>query len=255
MFRALHMMLVGNPITRRYQRRLTRCLKALLGCPDAYADLYEIIRRVRPAAVLDIGSYVGDTLVRFLDETDALLCGFEPTPDSFRTLTARFAGTPRVRLYPVALADRKGKQALFCNRNPQTNSLLDNDSGNRLSFAELTAHVEQVEIEVTTLDRWAAQHLPDGPLVVKADVQGAEGLLLDGGLHTFRDRVMAFYAEAQIAPMYQHQVAFGDLHGRLAREFGFCLRNVYPCFHDGVGRAVQLDALWVKESLLPLPSP
>jgi hypothetical protein len=77
--------------------------------------------------------------------------------------------------------------------------------------------------------------------------------LLDGGRQAFRDRVVAFYSEAQIAPMYEHQIAFGELHARLASEFGFCLRNVYPCFHDEAGRATQVDALWVKESLLPLP--
>jgi hypothetical protein len=28
------------------------------------------------------------------------------------------------------------------------------------------------------------------------------------------------------------------------------LKNIYPCLHDKAGRAVQMDALWVKPELL-----
>jgi FkbM family methyltransferase len=253
MLRAAHDRLIGIPWWRRHQRRLSRWVKRAAGSPDAYGDMFAIARAIRPAAILDIGSYIGDTIERFLDELSIPIYGFEPTPDSFLKLERRFGGNPQVRVFNCALANREGEESLFCNENPQTNSLLDNDAGNVRSFFDETKHVGATRVKVRTLDAWASGNLPSGGLLVKADVQGAEGRLLDGGDATFRNRVMAFYAEAQLCPMYKCQTAFFELNERLTKDYGFCLHNVYPCLHDKYGRAVQIDALWIKESVLLQP--
>ncbi len=248
--RAIHNALISIPCLRRYQRRLSRLFKSAIGCPDAYGDLFSIARAISPAAILDIGSYTGDTIERFTDELKTPIYGFEPTPLSFLELKRRFDKKSQVRLFSCALSDRDGVETLFCNANPQTNSLLDNDSGNILSFQTHTEHVDTVQLDVLTLDTWSSRHLPEGDLIIKADIQGAEGKLLDGGKVTFGDRVTAFYSEAQLCPMYNGQTTFTQLDRRLTNEFGFCLCNVYPCLRDKYGKAVQLDALWVKEHKL-----
>lgn len=245
-FRAVHDRLIRIPCWRRHQHRLSRYIKRIAGSPDAYGDLFAIARTNLPAAILDIGSYTGDTIVRFLDELGIPIYGFEPTRVSFLELERRLGKNPQVRLFNCALSNRDGDETLFCNQNPQTNSLLDNDMGNTISFPEDTRCVDTIQVKVQTLDAWASRHLPNGSLLIKADVQGAEDRLLDGGKATFRDRVMAFYAEAQICPMYKGQITFFELHERLTKEYGFCLHNVYPCLHDKHGKAVQLDALWIK---------
>ena len=246
----LHSRLVHSPLTRRYQYRALRRLRRLARCPDAYSDLYELAQTTRPAAILDVGSFVGETIARFLDELRVPIYGFEPTPASFRKLQERYADRPLVRVFDVALCDREGTVDFFSNAGAQTNSLLDNDVGNERSWKEFAEHVGKLTVRATTLDAWAAEHLPAGRLIVKADVQGAEGLLLDGGRKTFAERVIAFYTEVQLDAMYTGQCGFGELHRRITDEFSFSLRNVYPCMHDGRGRAVQLDALWVNERLL-----
>jgi len=242
--------LIRIPWWCRYQRRLSRHIKHAVGGADAYGDLFALAGKNHAAAILDIGSYTGDTIVRFLDELSIPIYGFEPTLESFLELERRLGKNPQVRLFNCALSNRDGVETLFCNENPQTNSLLDNDTGNTLSFPAFTRHVETMQVKVHTLDTWVSRHLPNGRLLVKADVQGGEGRLLDGGKSTFRDRVLAFYAEAQICPMYKGQTTFFELHARLTNEYGFCLHNVYPCLHDKYGRAVQIDALWVKEEVL-----
>jgi len=249
-FRAVHDCLIRLPWWRRYQRRLSRRIKRAAGIPDAYGDLVSIAKKTSPAAILDIGSYTGETIVRFLDELKTPICGFEPTLGSFRELEKRFDGNPQVRLFNCALSNCTGEETLYCNENQQTNSLLDNDIGNISSFPNDTRHLHSLKVNVQTLDEWASAYLPSGDLIIKADVQGAEGRLLDGGGKTFRDRVTAFYAEAQICPMYKGQSTFHGLHERLAGEYGFCLHNIYPCLHDKYGKAVQVDALWIKESVL-----
>ncbi len=53
--------------------------------------------------------------------------------------------------------------------------------------------------------------------------------------------------------MYKGQSSFGEIRALLENECGLVLQNVFPCLHDKAGRAVQMDALWVKpEFLKPL---
>ena len=250
LLRAVHDSLIRIPGWRRYQRRISRRIKASIDVPDAYGDLFAIARATRAAAILDIGSYTGDTIERFVDELSTPVYGFEPTPESFQTLARRFEKTTQVHLNNVALSDHEGNETFFCNANPQTNSLLEGDTGNALSFPEETRPVETIQVDVQTLDAWASRHLPEGDLMIKADVQGAEGRLIDGGHTTFRSRVAAFYSEAQLCPMYRGQTSFSELNERLVKDYDFCLYNTYPCLRDERGRAVQLDALWIKEAAL-----
>lgn len=225
-------------------------MKAFLGYPDAYGDLLEWSRLSIPAAILDVGAHVGETVTRFLDESTIPIHAFEPTPESYQLLSQRFESNPQVSVHQVALAATRGEQVLFLNENPQTNSLLDNAKREDLPFAQHTRHVGQVRVATRTLDDWADEFLPVGELVVKADVQGSEGELIAGGRNVLRERVSAFYSEAQISRIYSGQLDFSAIHQVLTGELGFVLVNIYPCLLDELGRAVQTDALWVKEDRL-----
>ena len=85
MLKEMHKLLVGNSFSRKYQRRLTRWLKNSMGVPDAYGDLFNIIEKNKIEAVLDLGSFEGKTINRFLDEIDLDVYSFEPTPYMFVT--------------------------------------------------------------------------------------------------------------------------------------------------------------------------
>ena len=125
---------------------------------------------------------------------------------------------------------------------------MDNDVG-IASLGDVAKHVGIETIETICLDDWAEQHQPEGNLIIKSDVQGAEGLLLEGGRRMFRDRVLGFYSEAQIAPMYEGRADFFELQKTLT-DLGFFLHNIYPCYHDKHGRALQTDAFWINERVV-----
>lgn len=221
-----------------------------MSCPDAYGDIATLIQRTSPNAVLDIGSHVGLTIERILEDCQVSIHGFEPTPTTFAKLSARFEGNSLVTVHNIALSDKTGKTTFHCNTNEQTNSLLDNDEGNLKELSNQTRHVCLETIDTIRLDEWMAKFLPSQKVIIKSDVQGAEGLMLAGGMDTFRNQVIAFYSEAQISPMYMGQLDFCSMHEMLVNEFGFVLHNIYPCFHDRSGRALQTDALWIKEEHL-----
>lgn len=249
MLRALHRRLLSHPLTRRFHLRTARWIRRGLGIRDPYFDLLQIAAKQKPAAILDIGSFVGETIDLFLQGTDLPIHGFEPTPSTFAKLAARFGSHPQVKLHATALGREIGQVTFHGNQNPQTNSILDNDVGNLQSFPGHTKHLESLTVPITTLDAWISDWIPEGMVVIKADVQGAEGHLLDGGCETFSRRVLAFYTEVQLAPMYVGQADFFRLHERL-QAWGFALHNIYECHHDPMGRATQTDALWIKEDQL-----
>ena len=243
MLKRIHRALLRFPLTRRVQLRSARWIKWNLGVSDPYYDLLALAKRLQPVAILDIGSFVGDTIEFLVQGTRLPIHGFEPTPESFQRLASRYAGNSQVHLHPIALSDRSGEIEIFCNRNPQTNSILDNDVGNTSAFPDQTAHVTKRSVAVTTLDAWMSAHIPHGNILIKSDVQGAEGLLLDGGSMTFATRVLGFYSEAQLGTQYAGQTDLFHLHQRLC-GIGFVLHNLYACHQDKSGRATQTDALW-----------
>ncbi len=247
MLKLLHRILLSSPLTRSAHRAALVRIKQALGYSDPFDDIARVIAATGPACLLDIGSHVGKTIARLSEFSGALpIHGFEPTPGSFEILQRRFRNAPHVHLHPFALGDRTGKAIIHCNRNEQTNSLRNNDRGNRESLSEATETLGELEINLQTLDQWYAESGIEGGLVIKCDVQGAEGMVLDGGREAFRSKVYAFYSEAQIAPMYEGQIAFDELHRRLTTEFDFSLANIYPCFRDRFGKALQTDALWIR---------
>ena len=237
---------------RRWWRRAGRARNRLLGQPDAWADLLRVCRIQRPAAVLDIGAHVGRTVEQFADEiTDVPIHAFEPTPRTAAMLRARVAPLHNVAVHETAIAAYDGLLPFFVNRFDATNSLLDNARGPTSSQTELAEHIERIEVPATTLDAWCSAQLPKGDLVIKADVQGAEGQIVIGGARTFAEgRVIAMYCEVAFAPLYDGQTNFFELHEMLTTKYGMALWQIYPVCRDASGRAAWSDAMWLRADAL-----
>lgn len=223
-----------------------------MGRPDAWVDLLAVCRRIRPGAVLDVGAHVGRMVERFADElTEIPIHAFEPTPASAAALRRRVARFRNVTVHEVALSDQVGVLPFFLNRFDVTNSLLDNAKGPRSSQTPLAEHVDRIEVRATTLDDWCAAELPAGDLVIKADVQGAEGRVVAGGRRAFAEgRIVGMYSEVAFAPLYEGQTSFFELHETLTAKYGLALWQIYPLSRDPIGRAAWGDALWLREDAL-----
>lgn len=205
---------------------------------------------------MDIGCHHGETLLRFLESgVRCPVSAFDPFVSNIQKAREFLRDYPHVKFHEVALSDEDGKARFFMNRNDQTSSLLPNADGNRESFPNDTAQMGVTDVKTARLDTWARIHLPTGLSVVKCDTQGAEGKIISGGLTFIRNQVAAFYCEVMLGQMYEGQSSFDEIRHLLEHECGLVLKNVYPCFHDSCGRAVQMDALWVKPGLLSKYSP
>jgi FkbM family methyltransferase len=248
MIKDAYLYLLGFGPTRRALRRLRARVQSVAGYSDPFYDLARLAKTSGSRLFLDIGCHHGDTLLRFIESgINCPVAAFDPfgaNLDRARKLLRRF---PQITFHQLALSDRNGTATFYLNRNEQTSSLLPNDAGNQESFAVDTDPLGSCAVETKTLDAWATEHKAIGPCIIKCDTQGAEGLVIAGGKSFIRDHCMAFYGEVMLGDMYKGQSSFGEMRSLLEKECGLALKNIYPCLHDSVGRAVQMDALWVKD--------
>jgi FkbM family methyltransferase len=220
----------------------------LLGHRDPFFDLAAIANGTPSDLLLDIGCHEGQTILRVRDAgASCPIFGFDPVPINLDAAKHHLRNETEVTLVQTAMSDRNGSEIFFVNRDSQTSSLLDNDLGNFESLHDQTEHLEPIPVETVTLDTWLDRYAPTAArIIVKCDVQGAESRVIQGGARAFRDRVVAFYGEVMLAPMYRGQGTFSELRESLEGTFGMTLFNLYPCLRDGHGRVIQTDALWVR---------
>jgi FkbM family methyltransferase len=253
MLRLLHHILSRNRMTSRIQRHIVHRVKDLVNMPDGYYSMGQIYRKIKPAAILDIGAHHGYTVDKLLDYAPgAKIYAFEPTLDSAAVLRRRMSGRPNVHVHEIALGDTTGIVSFHLNVGEQTNSLLENLPPGQSPYDPVQKHLSQVQVQGMTLDDWAAKFEPNGMLLIKADVQGAERLVVAGGKKTFAQRVAAFYSEICILPQYENQTSLCELNQTMVEELGFALFEIYPCTKDELGRAAFTDVMWVKPTALPL---
>ncbi len=254
MIKSFYLRCLKLPMLRRPLRLARAKLQKIAGYSDPFFDLARVARESQAHLFIDIGCHHGDTLLRFIESGIACpVAAFEPFANNIVRAKTQLSQFPWITFHQIALSNTNGTATFYLNRNEQTSSLLPNDAGNEESFAVDTAPLGSCEVKTSTLDTWAMEHGAKGPCVIKCDTQGAEGLVIEGGKSFIRDHCAAFYGEVMLGDMYKGQSSFGEIRVLLEKDCGLVLQNVFPCLHDKAGRAVQMDALWVKpEFLKPL---
>jgi len=251
MIKKLYLQCLKFPALRKRLRLARAQLQGIAGYSDPFFDLAHIARTSNARLFLDIGCHRGDALLRFIESGVACpVAAFDPFSENIGRAKAQLDSYTQIKFHQIALSNTNGIATFYLNRNEQTSSLLPNDIGNQESFAADTTLLGSCEVNTMTLDTWAAENGISGPCVIKCDTQGAEGLVIQGGKSFIRDQCAAFYGEVMLGNMYQGQSSFEEIRRLLEKECGMVLKNIYPCLHDRVGRAVQMDALWLKREFL-----
>jgi FkbM family methyltransferase len=124
-------------------------------------------------AVWDVGANVGVYAAQFAERGAANVVCFEPAPAAVVALQERFPNTParqnRVRIVPIALADRRGT-AMFSADGTSPDNQIGASDGTRPT----------VEVQVRSADEALAEFALPTPNVVKIDVEGYELEVIQG---------------------------------------------------------------------------
>jgi FkbM family methyltransferase len=165
---------------------------------------FEIIRRVLApdANCVDVGCHEGLFLEEFLRcAPRGRHFAFEPIPMLADLLKTRF---PTVKIFPFALGNCMGETTFYVI--PEAPAL----SGlNRREFVDPAKRREGINVRMERLDNL----IPEGTKIdlLKIDVEGAEGLVIEGALETIRrDKPYIIFEHGRASSM-----AFGISSSRL----------------------------------------
>jgi len=174
-------------------------------------------------------------------------------------------GNARAINLPVLLGDREGEGVLRITRRPSMSSTLDPSSTFYAPFwrkSDDTVVTETIGARMDTLDAVMSRE-GLSPDVIKIDVQGGEGAVLDGAVETLRRSVMLAEIECSFAERYSGQRTFDQIISQM-RDSGFGLLDVRrikryryrnaagvddPSLGHGMraGRAAFCDAIFALE--------
>ena len=204
----------------------------------ALPDLSSLAARLeRPLVVVDVGCRWG-----FEEKWEALgsqvrLIGFDA--DAAECEALRRQAGDGVRYVAAALGAVPGPARLFLTREPACSSLYPPDPELIAERPELecTSLVGTAEVELTTLDAWAAGADVRSVDVLKLDTQGAELDILRGARRLLGS-VRALEVEVELNPLYRGQPLFGDVD-RFLREHDFVLWRLGHLVHYGLPGGVS----------------
>ncbi|PCI77283.1 methyltransferase FkbM [Candidatus Aerophobetes bacterium] len=203
----------------------------LLSSPLAViANSYELERDL---VVVDVGCRWGfaDKFIHNLNQFQ--LYGFDPDKEECDRLNQLY-NSDRIHIIPLGLADYEGSANLFITRGLGCSSMYEPNPAlveiNRAEF-DCMEEIDQVEMEVTTLDIWAKRSGIDHVDYIKLDTQGSELLILQGAQELL-DSVRIIKTEVEFNPLYLGQPLFADVDAFL-RSRGFVLWRFGDLVHYG----------------------
>lgn len=149
--------------------------------PQVVSVLLSILDPIRVA--YDIGAHVGFITLVLAERlsSDGKVFAFEPAPENIAVMQQLIIENSlqhKVSLIPFALADKNGKQNLI-NWKSSSMNLLETalDGQNACDCSSIT-------VTTCTLDSFVFEQSNPAPDLIKIDVEGAESLVIKGGMRT-----------------------------------------------------------------------
>jgi FkbM family methyltransferase len=181
---------------------------------DAYTQ--KILQRsLKPDSnCIDIGCHKGEILdLMIKGAPNGKKIGFEPIPELYQFLTAKYSEDPSIAIFPTALYDQTGTTTFQHVLNAPAYSGIK-----KRKYDGKHVDIDQITVETGLLDHF----IPDDLHIdlIKIDVEGAEFKVMKGGRATLRrcKPVIIFEFGLGAADFYNSKP--NELHTFLTKECG-----------------------------------
>jgi FkbM family methyltransferase len=143
---------------------------------------------------LDVGAHVGTWTLNIGKAFGRVIC-FEPDPRGCIALreNLRRANMHHVTVVQAAVGASDGEVQLSLYPNPCTNTTLPTETGRGVGAGDSAIAVETVR--QVSLDSYCRSHGIDDVDLVKVDTEGAECMVIQGGLEMWRKNRPDFFVE------------------------------------------------------------
>ena len=202
--------------------------------------------RVDPL-IIDGGAHRGGSVEAFSRYApQAQFHCFEPDPSLAQELTGLFSDKPHVRVIMAALGDVRGKATFNINVSRPTNSLLPPGEALQPDLQTLCQLVEQVEVEILTIDDYCAAQAVDRVDIIKLDLQGYDYKALLGA-KTALQGARVVLIEVLFVEIYQGCHLFPDVL-RLLGECGYTLYTLCGLHYGNHDELLWADAIFINSA-------
>jgi FkbM family methyltransferase len=246
----------------RSLRRISDAWHELIsGHRDAFNDQRNLLSEVEVTTILDLGANIGDTTLQYSNLfTKAKIYSFEPFPDLFQKLQARFQKNNLVKPIKAAVADTSSDRNFYITRHNAAHSLLKPaDSAEKWMYPHADKNaieiLEQIKVPVLTIDDFCKHESIDKIHILKMDIQGGELMALGGAKEKLRKgSILLIYTEMFFVPVYEGQAYYNNICDFLS-EYGFSLFDIYNRIYAKNGQLKWCDAIFIGPKINPNISP
>jgi FkbM family methyltransferase len=246
-----HLLNVAVPLRARNSIRLT-LHRHPIERRLRWADL-AMLRIGKGDVVFDVGANVGDfTECVLAHQPWAVVHAFEPLPDVYKTLCARFKDYPGIYCRNVALGGEAGEAAINVSNFHEASSFLENGQllDEKVYGIDFTVR-EVVAVPVETVAKYVSARGLGNIKLLKLDVQGYELEVLKGAEPVF-NRVEYIYVEAQFQELYKGGPLYSDIFEFLNQR-GFDLLRMTAFRTDDGGRLMECDMIFKNRAIQSHP--
>ena len=205
--------------------------------------------------IFDIGAHHGQS-IEYLRGIfpSSIIYSFEPDPDSFKVLIKKESANNK--LFNIALSDTTGEIIFYKNKISHTNSLFkvnlnsrDSIRAKKENFLENSSYLEEINLNIsvktTTLDQFVSDFSIKKIDLLKIDVQGAEELVLLGGVNALKD-VTSIIVEVSFFDYYEKSTNFLDIE-KILIPHGFSMFSILDISKNPMnGRTDWAEILYRK---------
>lgn len=184
------------------------------------ANIKNLVQKENPI-ILEIGANCGQTTVDFIQHfPKATIHCFEPDPRAIKKFK-RLVNHPNVVLHEIAIGNSNGSITFHQSAGGEA---IDPEGWDHSgSIRAPKAHLEmfpwvrfdnKIEVPIMRLDDWAVQHGIDQVDFIWADVQGAEGDMINGAFETLK-KTRFIYTEYYDNECYDGQLNLSEIYALL----------------------------------------
>lgn len=221
-----------------------RASRVYLPEDDAYRIAVERCGQQNPL-IIDGGAHRGGSVSAFsLFAPQAEFHCFEPDPILTNELRTTFRGRTNVNIVESALGRSSGQASFNINASRPTNSLLPAAEGIQADLQALCQVVDQVEVQVVSIDEYCETRSIARVDILKLDLQGYDYEALRGAERTL-ETVSVVQVEVLFTEIYRGCKLFPDVLA-LMLQHGFYLYTLCGIHYGKNDELLWSDAIFVR---------
>ena len=210
--------------TLRYLKRVLECtfgiriLKKLPRGLSFLSDVVDLPWTTAPKLIIDVGANSGQSAIPLAKAFPlaSIIC-FEPSEQTFRTLSAKTKGYDRIQCHQLGLSSSEGEASLVLTDDPTMHHIA----------TELVGADRIERIALTTLDKFCNAYEIECVDILKIDTEGHDLAVLEGAHGLLSGgRVRVVYCETSMNAQNRFHAPLEEIL-RLMTSHGYYLFGVY----------------------------